>query len=443
MLSKFLVSRTGISLVVGVALCIMAVIPARAAELPPGTVINKANLDKVINDSFEGKTIKSMLLASQEYQIRNWGLQMKLRKSDVPKPSKGFIEATKKYAKDVKFDPKTREVSGYKAGLPFPDIDINDKYAGDKVIWNWYYAQMWGSVQRYLHSWLLLNPETGLERRQDWYWLRVFLKGRLENGGRNPVIGDGSILTKTLFFITAPYDLKGVGLFTVRYDSSKLEDTWVYVKSVRRTRRLAGGAWADPVDGLDTLSDEIGIINARPSWYKSFRVLSKKTILVVANAKMNWIKGAPSPQEEFPLVDLKNWPHWNPSTQNEWEPREVWEVEGIPPSFHPQSKRIMYVDTHYPLTYIGEGYDKDNKLWKYVQYMSGPVTRANASQHRAGTVIPPPNDDEATSLGIPALALYVDFKRRHASVHYARQYDGSGKFGPDDVTLNQLENAGK
>ena len=70
-------------------------------------------------------------------------------------------------------------------------------------------------------------------------------------------MGDGSILSKTLFFVTAPYDMKGVGIFTVRYDLPKLEDTWVYVKSVRRTRRLSGGAWMDPVDGLDMLNDEI------------------------------------------------------------------------------------------------------------------------------------------------------------------------------------------
>ncbi|MFZ3207842.1 MAG: DUF1329 domain-containing protein, partial [Geobacteraceae bacterium] len=433
--------KTGLSLVVGAALCVMAAIPASAAELPPGTIISKANLDKVMNDTFQGKTIKSMLIPSQEYQIRSWGLQMKLRKADIPKMSKGFVAATKRYSKDVKFDPKTREVSGYKAGLPFPDIDINDKYAGDKVIWNWYFAQMYGMVQYYPHSWLLVNPETGVERRQDWYWLRVFFKGRLENGGNNPVLGDGSVLSKTLFFVTAPYDLKGIGLFTIRYDSPKLEDTWVYVKSVRRTRRLSGSAWVDPVDGLDMLADEIGIINARPSWYKSWKVLSKKTILVVANARFNWVKGAPTLEQEFPLVDLKNWPHWNPSTLTEWEPREVWEVEGIPPSFHPHSKRIIYMDTQYPAAYIGEGYDRENKLWKYVQYMGTPITKANEKQHRAGNVIAGPDDDLAMSMCVPSIGVYIDFKRRHASVHYARQYNGSLDLGPNDVTLGHLEAA--
>ena len=437
----FVVRKLSIFCLVGIALGVLAY-AASAAELPAGTVINKANLDKVMNDTFQGKTIRSMLPPSLEYQIRNWALQMKLRHSDIPKMSKGFIEATKRYAKDIKFDPKTREVSGYIAGMPFPDISKDDPYAGDKVVWNWYYAQGWGNVQQYKHTWIFISADTGVERRQDWYWNRVYFKGRLKDGGKKPVLDD-KILWKTLFFVTAPYDLKGVGLFTIRYDSSQLDDTWVYVKSVRRTRRLSGGAWVDSVDGLDMLYDDLGCINARPSWYKSWKVLSKKTILVVGNAKMNWVKDAPTLEKEFPSIDLKNWPHWNPSLIYEWEPREVWEIEGIPPSYHPYSRRVVYADTHNPATYIGEGYDKEGKLWKFMQYFQGPVTKANLHLHSPGTVVPTPNDDENTSMAIPNMGTNIDFKRRHASNFHCRTMDFSGKFDVDDVTLGRLEAAGK
>ena len=263
--SLFVVRKLSIFCLVGIVLGVM-VVAAGAAELPAGTVINKANIDKVMNDTFEGKTIRSMLLPSQEWQIRNWALQIKLRHSKIAKMAPALIKATKKYAKDVKFNPKTREVTGWKAGVPFPEAHyststpkamrdfMNDPYAGDKIIWNYYLAHLGGRTQYCPHSWLLESANKGLERRQDWYWLRYYMKGRLEGP---PVMGDGSILSKTLFFVTAPYDMKGVGIFTVRYDLPKLEDTWVYVKSVRRTRRLSGGAWMDPVDGLDMLNDEI------------------------------------------------------------------------------------------------------------------------------------------------------------------------------------------
>lgn len=442
MLEKSVVRFRSFLLAGGVALGVVASVPASAAELQPGFIINKSNLDKVMNDTFEGKTIRSMLLPSQEMQIRNWGLQMKIRHSDVPKVSKGFAEATKKYSKDVKFDPVTREVSGYKAGLPFPDISVQDKYAGDKVIWNYYYATMAGRSQHVPHSWLLINADKGLERRQDWFWQRVYTKGRLQNGASNPVLDD-KLISKSLFFVTSPYDLRGIGLFAIRYDSPQLEDNWVYVKSVRRTRKLSGGAWMDPVDGLDMLNDEIWLINARPSWYPSWKLLGKKTIFVIANGKVNWGKGAATPEEEFPLVDLKNAPYWNFSTANEWEPREVWEVEGTPPASHPQSRRVIYAEVNYPVVYIAEGYDKENKLWKYVQYALGTLTKANAKQHGPGQVVPEPNDDESMSMGITPVGLYLDFKRRHASIHHARIWDNSGKYGPNDVTLGHLEAAGK
>jgi len=440
------VRKLGIFCLVGIALGVMAY-AASAAELPPGTVINKANLDKVMNDTFEGKTIRSMLLSSQEYQIRNWALQIKLRHSKISPLPPAFVEATEKYAKDVKFDPKTREISGWKAGLPFPNISMNDPYAGDKVIWNYYYAHQGGRSQYCPHSWLFVSADTGLERRQDWYWLRYYMKGRLDGPGKPPVVGDGSIISKTLFFVTAPYDMRGIGIFTVRYDSPKLEDSWVYVKSVRRTRRLAGGAWVDPVDGLDMLGDEIWIINARPSWYKSFKLLSKRWVLVIANDKTDWVEGAKTPAGEFPSVDLKNWPHWNPALVpgNESEPREVYEVEGIPPSYHPHSRRVLYVDVHAPMVYIGEGYDKEGKLWKYVQYTLGPnsaeTARGNVTTKGTARMIPP-NPTEKVCMLSPE-GFYIDFKRRHACHHYDRIWDSNPKIGPNDVTLGQLEAAGK
>ena len=54
------VRKLSIFCLVGIALGVLAY-AASAAELPAGTVINKANLDKVMNDTFEGKTIRSIV----------------------------------------------------------------------------------------------------------------------------------------------------------------------------------------------------------------------------------------------------------------------------------------------------------------------------------------------------------------------------------------------
>jgi hypothetical protein len=45
--------------------------PVQAKELPPGTVISAANLNQVLNDTFEGHTIDSMLTDSFKRLIRD------------------------------------------------------------------------------------------------------------------------------------------------------------------------------------------------------------------------------------------------------------------------------------------------------------------------------------------------------------------------------------
>lgn len=175
---------------------------ALAAELPEGTVIEKANLDKVKNDTFQGHTIASLLTEKLEWQIRNWNLKLPLSHAKPVALDPRYLEATRKYAGQVKYDAKTREVSDWVAGIPFPDVSANDPDAGEKLIWNFYYASPEGDIANNKATYLLISGDKGLEQTQDWLFMRYYLKGRL--GGENPVSGDGSTLTKTLFVATAP-----------------------------------------------------------------------------------------------------------------------------------------------------------------------------------------------------------------------------------------------
>src|SRR5260370_36399586 len=112
---------------------IMASAAALAAELPDGTVISKANLDQIKNDTFMGHTIASLLTEKVEWQIQNTGLKMPLGKAKEPVFDPRYAEATKKYSDQAKFDPKTREVTGWVAGLPVPDISESDPDGRERV----------------------------------------------------------------------------------------------------------------------------------------------------------------------------------------------------------------------------------------------------------------------------------------------------------------------
>jgi hypothetical protein len=407
------------------ALMAAGVINAVAAELPAGTVVSKANLDQVKNDTFEGKKIGSMLPEKIELQIRDYGLTIKLKKSAPIALDPKTIEATRKYAGEVKYDPAKNEVSGYKAGIPFPNAQSDDPNYAEKLVWNFYYASPVGQVMDYpKFAFLLIDQDKGLERTQHWRFLRYFMKNRLTGQGV-PVDGDGSEFTRTLLFATYPQDIRGLGTFTTRYDSARLEDQWVYIKNVRRTRRLPGGAWMDPIGGTDQLNDDIEIWNARPSWYKSYKYLGKRWVLAVAVGSSAWDESKKGTPEEFPTVDLKNAPHWN--IKDEWEPREVHVIEAVPPTDHPYSRKIIYLDTQLNRIHFAETYDKKGDFWKSMIYSTRAV-----------------KGDDGTMTYISNQGHTMDFKRRHGTVfvnHPSARTNANIK--ADDVTLGKLEAAGQ
>ena len=366
-----------------------------AAELPVGTVIDKANIDKVKGDTFSGHKIVDLLTEKVEWQIRNWGLRIPL---DAAKPipiDPRHIEATAKYASQVTFDPATREVSGYVAGTAFPDIKLDDPHAGEKVMWNYYYSPLGGDAVYNRYFLLSVSADKGIETKQDWIFQRYFNKGRLSGP---QVVGDGSVFAKTFNLAQAPEDIKGIGTFAVRYDSARFEDNFAYLKSARRTRRLSGGAWMDPVGGSDLLNDDINVVNARPSWYQKFRITGKRWILAISDSRSDIYKPAKKgTADEFPATDFKNPPYWNPLET--WQPREVYVVEGTPPPEHPYSKRVLYVDVNNFRPYYSENYDKKGEFWKFV------IVHMQPAQAEDGAKI-----FQATYISA------IDFKARHAAV---------------------------
>jgi hypothetical protein len=397
----------------------MATHAAFAAELPAGTVIEKSNLDQVKNDTFEGHSIASMLTDKLELQIRQWNLKLTLSHAKPVQLDPKYNEATRKFSSQVKFNPQTREVSGWMAGMPFPDVAESDPNAGDKLIWNFYYASPEGDVADNKATFLLISGSKGLESTQDWLFQRYYHKGRL--GGDKPILGDGSVLSKTLFVATAPQDIKGVGTFTVRYDEPRLEDSWAYIRSARRTRRLSGGAWMDPIGGLDFLNDDIYIWNARPSLYPKIKLISKRWILAISDAKLGYNAAKKGTPDEWSTVDLKNAPYWNPVQT--WQPREVWVIEATAPAEHPYSKKIVYMDVNYPRLYLGETYDKKGEFWKFINFQTTPSSGADGIKYMSSIQ-----------------GHVIDFKAQHASVFLFRSFKLNDKsIKPDDVSVSALE----
>lgn len=399
---------------------------SQAAELNPGDIISAANIDQVMNDTFEGHPIRDLVTDKVEYMIRNHGLKIPLRNSESIAFPAADGENTQKYSGGVSIDPNTLEVTGYQSGTPFPDIDVNDPLAGHKALWNYYYQNTYGNMFEGNYTFLFVNTNRGLERTQRWYTLSLKMKGRRTG---EPVLGDGSLVKKQLLYAIEPYDIRGIGIYTQRYDSPKLEDNWAYVKSVRRTRQLSGSSWMDNLAGSVQLNDEYDGFSGRPSWYPESKIVGKRWVLAVAHLPTPIVvEGASNDDERYPTVDLQTAPYSMPTTKVQWEPREVYEIELTMPPEHPYSKRVIYMETQFPRIYNVEHYGKGGDFAKISFVFSKPVVGG-----------------EGTIGMLPNQGICFDINREEAWIYLAEESAVTDRpgVGPEDVTLGQLEAAAK
>lgn len=399
---------------------------AQAAELPAGTVISAENIDKIKNDTFEGHTIASLLTERMEWRIRNSGWKLPLIKSkEIPLDPK-WVKASRANAGKTKINAETCQVDGWGAGQPFPDVDMKDPQAAEKIIWNWHLGQLAGDSAFAPASQILIDGKRGIHADLTWEYSRYSMKGRLS--GDATTEGDGSERGRQFVHFKSPADMKGLGTFSITYDSAKVPDVWAYIPAVRRVRRLSGGAWMDPVGSSDQLNDDLEIFNARPCWYTGYKMLEKRHVLAVAHSKTQlWNRNAKAFEERFPILENQP-PFWN-MNNNVFEPREVYVIEAITPPEHPYSKKVLYVDTKYPRIYYGEAYNRKGEFWKMMEFHSYPAVAEDGFR------------DVRSSAG-----AIIDFQRNHATVFVSEAETwktNSPGVSAKDFTLQLLQSGGR
>ena len=396
--------------------------PAFAADLAEGTVISAANLDQVKSATFEGHTIGSMLTEKMEWRIRNSGWKLTLAKPKKVALDARWIKASKANEGKTRINDASCQVDGWKAGAPFPTIDMKDPEAANKIIWNLSLGSLVGDVSSVpSFTQLLIDGKSGIHAELVAEFTRYNMKGRLT--GDATTIGDDNESARQLLFFKAPSEVKGIGTYTVMHDSTKVPDVWAYVPAVRRTRRLSGGAWMDPVGSSDQLQDDLDGFNARPCWYPSYKLLGKRWVLAAANSKLDvWNTKASAAAEKYPTLD-RSAPFWN--LDDNFEPREVYMVEAVTPSQHPYSKKVLYIETEYPRVHYVEAYNRKGEFWKFIELHS----YVNQKE----------GDVRSVAINV------IDFQRNHATASLIDVSTWRTNFDakPSDVSLSRLESAGR
>lgn len=400
-------NRTGNGALYGILLSMVVFLSVAnvviGKELEENFVIDSSNFDVVMADTFEGRPIGEMFSDAYKMLIKDEGMRVRLGHSKPWNEDTRLSSLTAKFAPEVKFNEATNKVENYTVGVPFPQLDIeNDPKAGWKLAYNIVYSAFLGDVLHWPTIDFVMVGEKGYERSITYTFALYQMLGRRSTGDMH-IEGDGKIRSLTTLVAVNPSDVRGIGAFAMRYSDGRLDDIYVYLRSVRRFRRVSGGAWYDPVQGSDFLSDGTSNgFNADPIWYKDFRIIGKKVMLFPESDETSYTGTGSTLAEKYPHLDLDNAPYWNTKDDKEyWRPREVYILDATPPAGHPFGKRVFYVDTNpnVPLPFEIDNYDRAGKLWHLYSNVVNRIT----------------TEDGFPTIN-PLFAREINLHQRHATV---------------------------
>ena len=352
--------RASLALLVTVA-AITWTLPA-AADVQPGDIVTKANVDQA----------KDLISPGVEWCVKH-GMTMTVVPYKKVEWDKAYKEATEKHSAQVKLAPDGRSITGFVAGMPFPTIDPNDPQIALKIMWNYdrkpYITDDYdlrnfdadtgpvnasGPMQVERH--FLLDHLRGLS-----YTGRLYVDPKPERPNEDGVRGKGS-----LHPILEPFDLKGVGETSIRYLSpDRQDDTWLYLPSLRRVRRLSSAQRSDALFGQDTDSDSYGGYAGQIPWF-DWKFLGEKAILASFHSEAFPVKYCPG-EGDFIFCDA-------------WEKRQAYVVEGVPklPQYA-YGKRILFIDKETYYIAFSDIFDRSGQLWKVWVNQYGFKKRATSS----------------------------------------------------------------
>ncbi len=336
-------ARTG---VIAFALMLLGTAPVARADVVAGDKITDQNMDK----------LKDLVSPGMEWCIKH-GWPITITDPKRIEWPQAYKEATEKYAGQVKLAADGLSLQNYVAGLPFPNLDPKDPQIAYKIMWNYDYHFLTtddvdlrnfdadtGSIAD--HGPLTVERHFLLDHFRRLFWNgRLYVDPKPEKPNANGYRGQ-----QGLYPILEPFDLKGVGALGNRYiDPAKQDDSWLYLPSLRRVRRLSTAQRSDALFGQDTDVDSYFGYAGHIAWM-DWKFLGEKDVIAAFHA------------QHYPAK-------WNEKVDwafdDVWEKRHVYVIEGI--SKLPQyaySKRVIYIDKESWIVPFSDIYDRSGELWK-------------------------------------------------------------------------------
>jgi hypothetical protein len=262
-------------------------------------------------------------------------------------------------------------LEGYVAGQPFPIDEIDcagDPDAGIKLGWNFDYR--WQGTGQGAHAYYSYwDRGEELPLFYEGTAKQVWLAHRPEPAYAER---DGDLFrgeTRKLAYgveVLAPFDAKGIALINYRYKSSdgprssaRNDDTWVYVPTLRRVRRISTAQRTDAVSGTDFTFDDFSGFFGIPPHYE-WRCLGRKDVLAPVNSTIR----------AYPYTrDHSFGPYGLSFADDRWELRHAIQIQFVPKDRdHPYSKKVLYLDANTGEMLYSFAYDHKDELWKIIYH---------------------------------------------------------------------------
>ena len=284
-------------------------------------------------------------------------------------PPPEYQAATEQFRGQPRIGPES-SLENYTAGQPFPmeEIDcLGDPQAGAKIIWNFDYQ--WsgdGASASFLYTYWDRGEELPLFYQGT--SRAITLSHRVEKEYLDETGGDlfRGEKRKSAYGIEVdqPHDARGIMIMSYRYKVSdkplaetKNDDTWVYVPTLRRVRRISSAQRTDAVSGTDFTFDDLRSFSGIPPQYE-WECLGEMELIAPMNSKV----------KAFPYTRDHNFGAYGLSyADDNWEMRKAVKVRFTPRNAdHPYAYKDIYIDKQTLTPLYSFAYDRKRELWKII-----------------------------------------------------------------------------
>ena len=309
-------------------------------------------------------------------------------------PPEVYRIATERFSDAVRLGPD-ESLEGYRAGQPFALDEIDcaaDPQAGAKIAWN--FVRRWegaGGKARFYYSYWDRGEELPLYYEGHSSGVALAFRPEPQYDDKN-----GDLFRREIRYeatgpeVEAPFDARGIALLTYRYKASfgpeattQNDDTWVYVPTLRRVRRISSAQRTDAVSGTDFTLDDLFSFNGIVPQYQ-WKCLGEQDVLAPMNSQ---VKG-------FPYQRDHNFgPYGLSFASDRWELRHAVKIRFVPNNAsHPYAHKDIYIDKNSMEPLYSFAYDRKGELWKIIWHNHRWSDDPDYTEYEGWENVPEPRD---------------------------------------------------